>query len=480
MRSTRKLSGFSSSLTIVFLMGTTAAVIFGSLLAGIRLVHLVLLGAVATTGVFMMYATSTYRMVSTLILACILINLGGYSFLNHTMSGVQVSNSTDELMSLLAPALVLGAVVLTVLRYGRGFSRFLGANWDVVALGMSGVVSSLFAFDKISAFQYGIWFLFSLLATLAFLYCLGRHTPPVQWIERVGWLLIGGYLFMVVLAVASVPAHIAVMGSIMEAYYMSQPVYSAACAVVATSALMLERQRDFPGASRFLKRIPSFVFALVVGVSAVPLVLSTKRAVITATGCAVLLYAFLPRPVAGKKKALVALRAVTVVVTLAGAIWMFSDQTETMQYRFEKTFDSSRNSSIQARMEIYSNSLVAFSRQPFFGIGLLNTGVASNELMAYSETSGMSAHSTYLAVLVELGLVGFVLFLVVLVRTFIQFRKIPSWKHKSSILIMAIAPLLMVATEYDLAPGQLSFWALMLTALFPRIMMVRRSPHDPQ
>jgi len=158
--------------------------------------------------------------------------------------------------------------------------------------------------------------------------------------------------------------------------------------------------------------------------------------------------------------------------------WRVLPQAEVTLNRIEKTFDTSRDGSTQERLEIWRNSMTTIMANPAVGVGLDNGRQASEAFAATSGVAGYGLHNTYLAVLVEMGVLGAFFFLILLIRSFNLWRTRCSKSLKWTIVLLACTPLLLGMVEYNLTPGQFMFWPLWIVILFPRIGLVGMSPTE--
>ena len=138
------------------------------------------------------------------------------------------------------------------------------------------------------------------------------------------------------------------------------------------------------------------------------------------------------------------------------------------QFRVAKAIDDeNQDTSIQARVIIYNNYLQVFKLYPVFGTGLRGGTLISEEINR-NQFKTYSFHNTYLAYLVETGVIGFLAFLIIITRSFYQaFHKLPL-SYFLLYLSFAIPSIVISVSENNALPGQALFWSLWLVLLMPR------------
>lgn len=92
--------------------------------------------------------------------------------------------------------------------------------------------------------------------------------------------------------------------------------------------------------------------------------------------------------------------------------------------------DSIRSGDLSGRVAIWEEGVAVFSEHPFFGVG--------GGGFPRAVESGRSAHNSFLVVLVELGMVGFVLFGIVLVMTIYHAVRQPKWASRFWLTILLV------------------------------------------
>lgn len=102
-----------------------------------------------------------------------------------------------------------------------------------------------------------------------------------------------------------------------------------------------------------------------------------------------------------------ATRAVIFMVLIAAIYGVFTLIPEGLIHRLGTTTESIESADLNGRVIIWRASLDVFEKHPLIGIGT-NAFASSTDL-------DKAAHNTYLSILVEVGLIGFILFLILVV-----------------------------------------------------------------
>ena len=455
------------SLVLLFAAFTLAALTYSE-------ITLLQLAMVVTSGlaVSFLFSQPAYRAVSFVLFVSVFLNLANYSFLSYARGGSEQITTEGQLIAALRLPLALLAVIVLLIKNRRGFGRYLWRNWDVLAFGLFAIVSGLFAYDRQTGLLYGVWMLLSLLTALAYLYALGTRFPTLYVGKHLAVLLALASLPMVVLAVMALPEY--TPGRPLEAIYSSSNfhAYPAGTVVVALIVIGFKRDGVRIGVMRLARKVPSFVYAGIIVVAGAMMFLSGRRAATVAVGVAVVVYLLTEVQGQGDR----AFRLFRIAL-IGGAFvliwWLTAPLADHATHRFERAVGPSRDSSLQARVEIWNNGLELLATNPVFGVGLLNAVTLSEVIMPYSSFAGYSTHNTYLGVFIEMGIVGLLFFVLILVRSWRSYWALPSKITKSDIVLLSIPPLIVGLTEYNLTPGQVFFWPFWIAILLPRLAMLK-------
>lgn len=139
------------------------------------------------------------------------------------------------------------------------------------------------------------------------------------------------------------------------------------------------------------------------------------------------------------------------------------------------------------RILIWRDKMKYLEDHPVAGAGIINSTRASGGEIAAGKMAGYSAHSTFIGVLVETGWVGAALFVVflftVVLRTAVQYRRGVQFHF---LLFLMLAALAISLFEYNLAPGQATFWPFFASLAllgarryWPDVATGRAAPRPP-
>jgi O-antigen ligase len=131
--------------------------------------------------------------------------------------------------------------------------------------------------------------------------------------------------------------------------------------------------------------------------------------------------------------------AVIVIGLIAGAIFslMFTRfMPESTWDRLLTTYDELTSGTWSGRFIMYQGGLTAFQQYPLLGTGCGSFAVAVSQYVGVT-SAGQTAHNTYLCVLVELGVIGFLLFVAVLMASLACIFKMPFRERCTWLVIFA-------------------------------------------
>ena len=462
-----RVTGFAVPLLLIVAFAALYAV-------GVELEVILILTIAAVTGLVLLSRPSFQIVVGAIIIA-IIVNMGGYSFLSHTMTGEPVRSASSRIASAAVPIMLLVSSLIVFTRHSAGLWAYLRRNWDVLLFIVVSLFSTAFAFNVSRTLQYVVWFTVSLCSALFFWYFVARRMD----LERAGTFLAAVLLVAYAPFLAfALPGVVSYTGQHLRAWFAPGPFYAYAAVGVYASALILMTIDRKSFREKLIRYIPSPVIAAVGLFSVVSVIYSSKRSTIVAVAIVTIVFVVGRMFVNERRRRAASLfRTVALAAALVGvAVWAVPRAERTMM-RFGRVVDPTvEDGSLDARRNIYQNSLYVYSKYPVFGVGLANGDNATRELLPNAKKSGSPLHNTFLGILVELGTVGMLLFLLMAVRSAIYFFKLPSKRFKFQILLLGVAPALVSITEYNLTPGQALFWPLWLTVLAPRIMTAFPAP----
>lgn len=131
------------------------------------------------------------------------------------------------------------------------------------------------------------------------------------------------------------------------------------------------------------------------------------------------------------------LARIAIFLVLASAILILLPYVQTLEsfQRLGTTGDELTSGDLNNRTNNWSEGLASFVEHPLLGVGS-NMYRSINSLAKTAE--GKVSHNSYLSVLVELGLIGFILFGMILAITFVQAWRQPKWQSWFWLTLLAV------------------------------------------
>lgn len=124
----------------------------------------------------------------------------------------------------------------------------------------------------------------------------------------------------------------------------------------------------------------------------------------------------------------------TCLLAGCGAIWVGSSIVPLKSWgRLAGTGDELIHGGWNFRLSIWEAGLEAFSQHPLFGLGAGSFRAAVEPILG----TGNASHNVYLAVLVEQGLVGFILFAAILATVLVSSLRMPSLERRLWLVLLA-------------------------------------------
>ena len=121
------------------------------------------------------------------------------------------------------------------------------------------------------------------------------------------------------------------------------------------------------------------------------------------------------------------------------------------------------------RLDLWAQAWRAFLKRPLHGCGI------NNAHLALDKDKGFSAHNTFFAVLVDLGLVGFFLFALLFLIIYRGVMKIRDFRFKWLGMTMLLYPLIGGLTS--VIYGLKDFWYAIMLALVCIAIDAREKPN---
>lgn len=391
-----------------------------------------------------------------------LLTIGNYSFFRYSIGGISGAPLVLRIISQLRLILPIW-IIFFALRFNFRFTgKIIGDHIDVVLLGVSWLISSIASLDVASYLLYGTWTLTSLVAVLLFVSYTGLITQNLSFyllrILQVIWLGNGIIILMDFVSILLRRPG----GTAYNIIFSSNTFWAYPTMIMGVLSLILFK---FFAKSQRQKILYIIVFLIALYLVYFSARRSTLFVLVFSAGlCLVPLR--LPQ--------LLLISFMLSFLVLAGAAIdtrqvLDSLPESSMKYRLERMFGLVKNtkeSSYDDRQKIWD---VYF--QSFYDNPLLGAGLASNERLAEKFPRGLkgySAHNTFVGMIAETGILGSVLFLIVIARSLLLLLRVNNRKWIQIYVILFVPTLLINWVEYNLIPGQIFFLYSVVIWLMPR------------
>jgi O-antigen ligase len=130
--------------------------------------------------------------------------------------------------------------------------------------------------------------------------------------------------------------------------------------------------------------------------------------------------------------------AAIILLFASGAVAVAYIPTTSWQ-RFATTRTQVESGTMNSRLTIWKEGLKAFSKKPMLGYGT----------SSFNWTVHSQAHNSYLAVLVEQGLVGFGFFALIFLAVFTKVLKMPTMERRFALVLFATVGVAMLPLGWD-------------------------------
>jgi hypothetical protein len=391
-----------------------------------------------------------------------LLNIGNYSFLRYSLHGSENTSGYLNLFSQLRLILPLWIILYAFRLHFRVTSAIFSRNWDVIALGISWMLSSIISLDTASYLLYGIWTLLSLWAILLFIsYAAIISQTPSGFLSKILDTLWAGNFIILILDFASM-LFLSPKGGIYNVYFSSNTFWAYPTMIMGILALIKMRFRA-DGLVKKLLYFNIFLFALAA------IYFSARRSPLI---CLLLTLPLLYLPLR--------LPQILLAGCFFAASYSFVDldhgknvlnylPDSYMKYRMERMLGlvhGREETSYTERQKLWDVYLHAFYQKPVLGEGLAAVRRITEKAEVKSE--GLSAHNTFIGLLSETGISGTLLMFIVMLRSLLFAGRMKD-KVWIKIYLLLFMPTLMINwVEYNLIPGQIFFLYTIIVWLLPR------------
>ncbi|WP_343859261.1 O-antigen ligase family protein [Fulvivirga kasyanovii] len=413
------------------------------------------------------------RKVAHTLLVLNVLNIGNYTFLAYSVSGTAVSSPLFDLLAYLRlPLSFISLVWIYAVspESFRGYIYFLKRNLDVSLFCILIFVGALVSQTPLNSFLYAFWTVSTIYSILLYIHLLSVNWAIKSYIKVFSFFIMvinGVMLFFVVPSLSNIykigPEAV---------YFTSKSIYALPVSAISVAiiAYLLDKQK--------IKMKIFVILFLVLLVCFIALLGSGKRTAFISVSLCLVIYLFYK----AKKIAFLAVLLVpfywkTYVNYLEKTTAKYGDESYTIS-RLNRIDTGGQalvdDSSYEARLLLWKYFLGIYYDNAIFGIGLNNREAAEQRYKKKSFLGELSYHNSYLHLLVELGLPAFLLFMFILIRSFLLILRKGTTRVKVQYFVLLLPALSISWVETNTLPGQILFLYVFLVWLFPRIYLVQK------
>lgn len=428
-----------------------------------------------------------WRILFLVIITLQVFNILNSSIFSHTFTGQKISPAWGVILGYLRLPIVFVPIVLfsalsTDLK--RHFYFFLRQNWDVMLFLLSAWISMLInpTFDSVF---YTLWHSASFYVALLFLFFMR--------INNLGrsYLLLGKVFIFSNLAV--VPFLLMRFSSVFTGKRVDMPyshitfypycLLSILIGILIVLAYKFRKQLfkdDFFQKRSIIYYVGAVIFIFVY-MSA-----SGRRTPMIA-GILILIYFIyaLLGTSAIQKTALRLAIVLTLVIGIANfsnIVERYSAYSQTLYklsiLSFDQNFqlnEGKYSESFAIRVRIWESYFEILEKNPLFGVGLNNGRTVHKATFPNVAFSGYSTHNTFVGILVEQGIVGFLFFIIFFFRSLIiGIRQDALIRNLTLVIFFTVV--LINWNEFNALSGQVFFWTTTIGILMSRIFLLQPKP----
>ena len=408
------------------------------------------------------------------------VNIANYSFLTFDFSGKETSNPLFSLIKYSRlPILFFGFFgLLIVLPKNRALRSFLLTNWDILLFMIViyfGLINSIDLFNGVS---YSLWHSASFLSILSLIYLLKTKYQEQIYEYFFRFIFWSNFLVLPLLYI-----NLPTLGN-NWVYHMAFSAKTFYPYCLLSMLMAIFGSQLFLGKSLFGKKwiISTFWIELFFIVSiCLFCFVSARRTPLFVIFILTFAYIFFAIGKRIWKKAMLVLIVIGVLFnTIPKAlIYMEENKTELailnkLTQIQESSGNLSKDPSYNERQLVWISYFEVIKRFPILGTGSFNGPIYQEQMFSGSREGGFSPHNLYIGILTEHGIIGFLIFLIVLFRSwtiyFIKNGTKKTWKYTFFLL----TPVLLINwNEYNLIPGQVFYWTTLLILFLPRHSLIR-------
>ncbi len=390
------------------------------------------------------------------------LTIGNYSFFRYTLHGVETTSSVLRFIPnvrFIIPVWIFWYCISFNLRLT---SKILRDNVDVLAVGLSWLLSSILSFDTSSYLLYGTWSFFSLCAVLLFISITAFISDTrAEFILRILNVLWIGNFVIIILDIASML--FLAPGIIMSNILFSSNTFWAYPTLIMGIIALIKMRFTTESLIKTAYYICIFVISLIA------VYFSARRSPLFVLILTSVLLFIPPRIPHIILISLIVISSFSFLNSSTGKNLIDALPDSYSKYRIERMFGwvkDRKETSYLERQKIWNTYLDKFYNKPVLGEGL--SAVQHISKSNKTKTDGLSAHNTFIGLLAETGLIGTGLLIFMLGKSILLLRKARSVNWIKIYMLLFIPTLLVNWVEYNLIPGQIFFLYTITIWLLPR------------
>ena len=390
------------------------------------------------------------------------LTIGNYSFFRYTLHGVETTSSVLRFIPHVRFIIPVWVFCYCISFNLKLTSKILRDNFDVLAVGLSWLLSSILSSDTSSYLLYGTWSFFSLCAVLLFISIAAIISDTrAEFILKILNVLWIGNFVIVILDIASM-LFLAPGITMSGILFSSNTFWAYPTLIIGLIALIKMRFTT----KSLLKRV---YYVSIFSISLIAVYFSARRSPLFVLILTSVLLFIPPRIPHIILISLIVISSFSFLNSSTGKNLIDALPDSYSKYRIERMFGwvkDRKETSYHERQKIWNTYLDRFYNKPVLGEGL--SAVQQIAKSSKTKTDGLSAHNTFIGLLAETGLMGTGLLIFMLVKSILLLRKARSVNWIKIYILLFIPTLLINWVEYNLIPGQIFFLYTMIIWLLPR------------
>ena len=404
-------------------------------------------------------------------------NIGNYSFFAYTYSGAKLPAAVNAVFS--TGRLLLALFPLVIILSGRfkalGLKASIFLNWDILLLSSVGLASCIMVNNPIEVFTYVAWMLGLTMVVIFWITKQSELSLENKLLELAKVFTHSHFIVLILLSLKiadsrSLNFEMAYSSKNFYAYALYVLIFGIVLFVYLKNTLNERRIRIF----YFVKTSYLMIFTSI-ALSVYFIMISGRRSALIASGLVLMTLISLTGGRSWKNLIFIFAALIllfTTPITLDGFLTI--DRLKVLSFSEGQISEQHHSNSLGERLEIWSTYYTVFKSYPVFGVGPGNAQHTQAIMFPNSPVSGYSPHNSYLAVLVEYGVVGSILLFIVFVRNLYY---ISLMRHGPRLLYgsFSIGLLIICLFEYNSSPGQILFIPILISLIWPRFSIGKKN-----